>query len=118
MSFSGVCRRTKLTQLIIKNFGLKSSPYNSGQIVGLGYFIEKIDREQRRQRLVLAESSLNTWDVDSFDSKLVPGSPSVDAPVILNGEESWFLKSMGKEFTGVYFVKTGEETPAGATGLA
>ncbi len=34
---------------------LKSSPYNSGQIAGLGNIIEKIDREQRRRRLVLAK---------------------------------------------------------------
>jgi 3-(3-hydroxy-phenyl)propionate hydroxylase len=66
---------------------------------------------------ILDESGLNTQDEDSFNSKLVPGSPGVDAPVTVNGEESWFLKSIGNEFTAVYFAKDGEKAPQGATGL-
>jgi 3-(3-hydroxy-phenyl)propionate hydroxylase len=66
---------------------------------------------------ILDQSGLNTRDTDSFDSKLVPGSPGVDAPVIVNGEESWFLKSIGNEFTAVYFAKDGEKAPRGAAGL-
>jgi 3-(3-hydroxy-phenyl)propionate hydroxylase len=66
---------------------------------------------------ILDESGLNTQDEDSFNSKLVPGSPGVDAPVTVNGEESWFLKSIGNEFTAVYFAKDGEKAPRGATGL-
>ncbi len=66
---------------------------------------------------ILDESGLNTRDEDSFDSRLVPGSPGVDAPVTVNGEESWFLKSIGNEFTAVYFAKDGEQAPRGAAGL-
>ena len=66
---------------------------------------------------ILDESNLNTPDEDYFDSKLVPGSPSVDAPVIVKGEHSWFLHSIGREFTGVYFAKDGEKAPDGATDL-
>ncbi len=66
---------------------------------------------------ILDKSSLNTADSDSFDSKLVPGSPSVDAPVTVNGEESWFLKQIGNEFTLVYFAQDGEKEPGGAAGL-
>ena len=66
---------------------------------------------------ILDESSLNTRDEDSFDCKLVPGSPSVDAPVTVNGEQSWFLKSIGKVFTGVYFARDGEIAPDGAIDL-
>jgi 3-(3-hydroxy-phenyl)propionate hydroxylase len=66
---------------------------------------------------ILDESGLNTRDGDSFDSKLVPGSPSVDAPVTVNGEQSWFLKSIGNEFTVVYFAGDGEQAPQGAAGL-
>jgi len=66
---------------------------------------------------ILDESGLNTRDMDSFDSKLVPGSPGVDAPVTVNGEESWFLKSIGNEFTAVYFAHDGEKAPRGAAGL-
>ena len=66
---------------------------------------------------ILDESGLNTPDGDSFDSKLVPGSPGVDAPVTVNGEESWFLKSIGNEFSAVYFAKDGEKAPPGAAGL-
>ena len=66
---------------------------------------------------ILDESGLNTRDMDSFDSKLVPGSPGVDAPVTVNGEESWFLKSIGNEFTAVYFAHDGEKAPRGAARL-
>jgi len=66
---------------------------------------------------ILDESGLNTQDRDSFNSKLVPGSPGVDAPVTINGEESWFLKSIGNEFTAVYFARDGEKAPRGAAGL-
>jgi 3-(3-hydroxy-phenyl)propionate hydroxylase len=66
---------------------------------------------------ILDESGLNTRDENSFDSRLVPGSPGVDAPVTINGEESWFLKSIGNEFTVVYFARDGEKAPRGAAGL-
>ena len=63
---------------------------------------------------ILDESSLNTPDEVSFNSKLVPGSPGVDAPVTINGEESWFLKAIGNEFTAVYFAADGEQALDGA----
>ena len=66
---------------------------------------------------ILDESTLNTEDMDDFDSKLVPGSPSIDAPVTVNGEKSWFMKSIGTEFTAVYFAKDGENAPPGADEL-
>ena len=65
----------------------------------------------------LDESALNTEDMDDFDSKLVPGSPSIDAPVTVNGEKSWFMKSIGTGFTAVYFAQDGENAPAGADQL-
>jgi len=40
---------------MMPNKDLKNSSYDKGQIAGLGNFIEKIDREQRRRRLVLAK---------------------------------------------------------------
>lgn len=63
------------------------------------------------------DSSLNTADDGSFNSKLVPGSPGMDAPVTLNGKESWFLKFAGNEFTGVYFAKDKESAAQGAAEL-
>lgn len=66
---------------------------------------------------ILVDSSLNTDDSDHFDSNLVPGSPATDAPVTVNGKESWFLKSVGNDFTGVYFAKEGANAPAGAGDL-
>lgn len=65
----------------------------------------------------LAESDLNTKDTDHFDSKLVPGSPATDAPVKINGKKSWFLKSIGNHFTGVYFAKVGANRPVSAADL-
>jgi len=66
---------------------------------------------------ILDESTLNTEDMDDFDSKLVPGSPGIDAPVTVNGEKSWFMKSIGGEFTAVYFAKDGEKAPPGTDEL-
>ncbi len=66
---------------------------------------------------ILDDSTLNTEDHDSFDSKLVPGSPAIDAPVKINGKESWFLKSIGNNFTGVYFARQGANAPEGAAQL-
>jgi 3-(3-hydroxy-phenyl)propionate hydroxylase len=59
------------------------------------------------------DSNLNTVDGACFNSKLVPGSPGTDAPLTVNGKESWFLKLIGNQFTGVYFAKDGEATPQG-----
>ena len=66
---------------------------------------------------ILDESDLNTLDTDSFESKLVPGSPATDAPVRINGKESWFLKTIGTDFTGIYFAREGAEKPDGASEL-
>ena len=66
---------------------------------------------------ILSDSGLNTPDEDRFDSKLVPGSPATDAPVKVSGRKSWFLKSIGNDFTGVYFAKEGANRPAGAGDL-
>ncbi len=66
---------------------------------------------------ILDESNLNTADKDTFDSTLVPGSPAVDAPVTINGRESWFLKWIGNEFTAVYFAEDGENAPDSAAEL-
>ncbi len=64
-----------------------------------------------------ADSNLNTADRYSFNSKIVPGSPGIDAPLTVNGKESWFLKLIGKEFTGVYFAIDGKTAPQGASDL-
>jgi len=66
---------------------------------------------------ILNESYLNTEDRDSFDCKLVPGSPATDAPVTIDGKKSWFLKSIGNDFCGVYFAAEGTKAPAGASEL-
>ncbi len=67
---------------------------------------------------VLADSVLNTADTDSFDSNLLPGSPSVDVPVTVDGQHSWFLKMLGDGFTGVFFAPAGKQTPDGVADLA
>jgi 3-(3-hydroxy-phenyl)propionate hydroxylase len=64
-----------------------------------------------------ADSNLNTADRYSFNSKIVPGSPGIDAPLTVNGKESWFLKLIGNEFTGVYFSRDEKTAPQGASDL-
>lgn len=66
---------------------------------------------------ILVESELNTTSRDDFAGNLVPGAPAIDAPVRVNGEQSWFLKCLGKGFTGVYFALDGASVPADAVKL-
>ena len=60
----------------------------------------------------LDESPLISSEVDTFDSKQRPGSPCMDAPVVVNGESDWFLSRLGERFVGVYFADAGETAPA------
>ncbi len=59
----------------------------------------------------LDESPLNTVDEDSFSSKQRPGSPCMDAPVVIENEDSWFLNQLGDRFVGLYFVDEESATP-------
>ena len=60
----------------------------------------------------LSQSPLNTPDRDAFDGLIVPGAPSIDAPIRAGGRASWFLKQIGGDFTGIYFSDGGELSPA------
>jgi 3-(3-hydroxy-phenyl)propionate hydroxylase len=44
------------------------------------------------------DSSLNTLDEDAFDGGVKPGAPALDAPMISNDGETWFLSSLPAEF--------------------
>jgi len=50
------------------------------------------------------DSPLNTPDRDQFSGPMVPGAPSTDAPVSINGRPQWFLPLTGNGFTGIFFV--------------
>jgi len=52
-------------------------------------------------------SPLNTEDEDKFSDKQRPGSPCLDAPILINGEQAWFLNQLGERFVGVYFSNDG-----------
>ncbi len=54
-------------------------------------------------------SALNTEDEDAFSSKQRPGSPCMDAPILLDEQENWFLNQVGKHFTGLYFDDGSED---------
>lgn len=62
-------------------------------------------------------SPLNTEDEDEFSDKQRPGSPCMDAPVLVEGDESWFLNQIGERFVGVYFCNEGETVPGEMTEL-
>jgi 3-(3-hydroxy-phenyl)propionate hydroxylase len=55
-------------------------------------------------------SSLNTPEEDDFNSQMSPGTNCADAPVVVNGCETWLLNSIGSEFTVLVF--------GGAPGIA
>jgi len=51
----------------------------------------------------LRDSPLNTPDCEAFDGPLVPGAPSVDAPIAIRGAPGWLLSQIGGDFNGLYF---------------
>jgi 3-(3-hydroxy-phenyl)propionate hydroxylase len=56
----------------------------------------------------LLDSPLNTPDAETFDGGLVPGAPAADAPVVVDGEPSWWLRQLhGTRFTAVLFECAG-----------
>jgi len=70
---------------------------------------------------VLRDSALNTPDVagDTFDTRVVPGAPSPDAPIKSQGRDAWFLDRIsGNAFAGLYFCGKSEAARAAAQRLA
>ena len=70
---------------------------------------------------VLRDSSLNTPDEagDVFDTHVVPGAPSPDAPIKAQGRDAWFLDRIsGNAFAGLYFCGKNETVRAAARRLA
>jgi len=70
---------------------------------------------------VLRDSALNTPDVagDTFDTRVVPGAPSPDAPIKSQGRDAWFLDRIsGNAFAGLYFCGKNEAARAAAQRLA
>jgi 3-(3-hydroxy-phenyl)propionate hydroxylase len=49
------------------------------------------------------DSPLNTPDEDRFAGAMVPGAPSTDAPIKVDGSAGWFLSHVGDQFVGVLF---------------
>jgi 3-(3-hydroxy-phenyl)propionate hydroxylase len=61
---------------------------------------------------VLAASRLNTPDCpgDVFESAVVPGAPSPDAPIRCAGKDGWFMEHIAASaFTGIYFCDTQDD---------
>lgn len=55
-----------------------------------------------------SESGLNSPDSKGFIGQMLPGAPCADAPVTVDGKESWLLHHLGGDFCGLYFVRAGE----------
>ncbi|MCC7412334.1 MAG: FAD-dependent oxidoreductase [Gammaproteobacteria bacterium] len=67
---------------------------------------------------VLHDSPLNADDGDDFNRRQCPGSPCLDAPVMVDGEASWLLRQLGEEFINLYFATGTEPDPASLRALA
>jgi 3-(3-hydroxy-phenyl)propionate hydroxylase len=52
----------------------------------------------------LTHSALNTPDTDAFAGDMVPGAPMDDAPVQVDGRDSWLLDQLGNRFQCLLFV--------------
>ncbi|MBL4613487.1 MAG: FAD-dependent oxidoreductase [Magnetovibrio sp.] len=48
-------------------------------------------------------SSLNTADTADFAGEMRPGTNCADAPITTNGEDGWFLNTVGERFTALVF---------------
>lgn len=60
-------------------------------------------------------SALNTEDEDDFTAKQRPGSPCMDAPVLVENEDTWLLNHLGERFVGLYFTDA-DSVPADELG--
>lgn len=63
----------------------------------------------------LADSPLNTADVDDFDGWMLPGAPMDDAPV--QGAAPWLLPLLGEGFTLLFFGAPDAAQAAALAGL-
>lgn len=48
-------------------------------------------------------SPLNTPDAAGFSGGVMPGTSAADAPIIIDGENGWFLEAIGNGFTVITF---------------
>lgn len=56
-----------------------------------------------------SDSGLNSPDSPGFLGAMVPGAPCADAPVTVDGKDSWLLHQLGGDFCALYFARD-EET--------
>jgi 3-(3-hydroxy-phenyl)propionate hydroxylase len=54
------------------------------------------------------DSPINTADESEFISAMVPGAPAVDAPIVIDRNNEWFLSLLGGEFVCVQFGESGQ----------
>jgi 3-(3-hydroxy-phenyl)propionate hydroxylase len=54
---------------------------------------------------ILSGSALNTPDAEPFAGKMVPGAPTEDAPVHVDGRDDWLLAHVGNRFVVLLFVE-------------
>ena len=64
------------------------------------------------------DSPLNTPDADLFAGAMLPGAPSADAPVQVNGNDGWFLPQLNAKFTLLLFCNAQGPTAAQLAALS
>lgn len=64
------------------------------------------------------DSPLNTPDSDDFAGLLRPGAVAADAPVLLDGQDDWWLSQLGDEFTLAVYCGGGPLPEATRAALA
>ena len=59
---------------------------------------------------IYKESLLSNADVGPFEGSMLPGASCVDAPIISEGNNDWFLNKIGEEFTLLYYPQQSDDT--------
>jgi 3-(3-hydroxy-phenyl)propionate hydroxylase len=63
-------------------------------------------------------SPLNTPDTDAFAGKMTPGTNCADAPILINGQDSWLLNQLGNGFIVLVFAEDVLNTPIQAGAIS
>ncbi len=82
------------TLLLARDFPFARALVNSGRLSVPTYYLD---------------SPLNTPDQSEFSTRMRPGAPLDDAPVLVDGKPAWLLEQTGEGFQALLFAESAEQ---------